>query len=102
MSNQASNIVTTRWQNKSQLAQRIAKLEKGEDKLINGDLSGTSPKPRAENMPELLENQTGDLGKREQKREIIKSLLIWKFFTYSSVQKKENCVFLTRLNFQTA
>jgi hypothetical protein len=57
---------------------------------------------RAENMPELLENQTGDLAKSEAKWEFIKSLLIWKLFTYSSVQKKENYVSRTRLNFQTA
>jgi hypothetical protein len=44
MPNRTRNIVTTRWENKSQLAQWMAKLEKGEDKLINGDLSGTSPK----------------------------------------------------------
>jgi hypothetical protein len=44
MPNRASNIVTTRWQNKLQLVQRMAKLEKGEDKLTNGYLSRTSPK----------------------------------------------------------
>jgi hypothetical protein len=57
---------------------------------------------RAQNMPGLLENETGDLAKSGEKREFIKSLLIWKLFTYSSVQKKENCVSLTRLNFQAA
>jgi hypothetical protein len=53
-------------------------------------------------MPELLENQTGDLAKSGAKKEFIKSLLIRKLFTYFSVQKKENCVSLTRLNFQAA
>jgi hypothetical protein len=50
----------------------MAQLEKGEDKLINGDLSGTSPKYRAENMLELLENQTGDLAKSGAKNRIPK------------------------------
>jgi hypothetical protein len=56
---------------------------------------------RAENISELLENPTADLAKSGAKREFIKSLLIWKPFAYSSVQKKENCVSLMRLNFQT-
>jgi hypothetical protein len=64
--------------------------------------AGYLRKYRAEDMSELLENQTGDLAKTGQKREFIKSLLMWKLFTYSSVQKKENCVSLTRLNFQTS
>jgi hypothetical protein len=64
--------VTTRWQNKLQLVQRMAKLEKGEDKLINGDLSGTSPKLSRWEHARVTRNQTGDLVKSEEKMRIHK------------------------------
>jgi hypothetical protein len=81
----------------------MVELEKSEDKLINGDLSGTSPKLSHREHARVARKSDWRFGqKRGKKREFTKFLLIWKLFTYSSVQKKENWVSLTRLNYQTA
>jgi hypothetical protein len=69
MPNRASNIMTTRWENKSQLAQRMAKLEKGEDKLINGDLSGTSPKLSRREHTRVTRKQDWRFGQERGKKE---------------------------------
>jgi hypothetical protein len=51
-------------------------------------------------MPELLENQTGDLAKSGAKKRIHKIPAHMETL-YIFLCPKENCVSLTRLNFQT-
>jgi hypothetical protein len=69
MQNRASNIVTTRWSNQSQPAQRMSKLEKGEDKLINGNLRGTSPKLSRREHARVIRKSDWRFGQKRDKKE---------------------------------
>jgi hypothetical protein len=50
----------------------MAKLEKGEDKLINGDLSGTSPKPSRREHARVTPKSNWRFGQKRGKKRIHK------------------------------